>query len=186
MRDELLAPREIGRLLRYGEKFGPHKIDLRMVPLQLPITSGAFAIGDPTTPKTWSVLDRPVGTGTFRVMLSLAKDRLAAAVVHVGRPPIARWTVGHARGQKKPKPEQLPAIVSTSGWLAITDGTAPDAPLALPATGEAAQLSPTTLAFPSGKGEFVAYWAVDATDKPVCLVIDFDAFTQKEWKAKPV
>jgi hypothetical protein len=41
------------------------------------------------------------------------------------------------------------------------------------------------LAFPSGNGAFAAYWAIDAADKPVCLVVDFDVFTQKEWKAKP-
>ena len=41
------------------------------------------------------------------------------------------------------------------------------------------------LAVPSGKGEFAAYWAVDAQDKPICFVIDFDAISQKDWKAKP-
>jgi len=42
------------------------------------------------------------------------------------------------------------------------------------------------LALPCGKGEFAAYWAVDATDKPICIVVDFDVFTQKEWKARPL
>ena len=37
-----------------------------------------------------------------------------------------------------------------------------------------------------GNGEFAAYWAVDAADKPICVVIDFDVFSQKEWKARPV
>ena len=41
------------------------------------------------------------------------------------------------------------------------------------------------LALPCGEGEFAAYWAVDAADRPICLVVDFDVFTQKEWKAKP-
>jgi hypothetical protein len=41
------------------------------------------------------------------------------------------------------------------------------------------------LALPCGDGEFAAYWAVDASDKPICLVVDFDVFTQKDWKAKP-
>ncbi|MBA3820747.1 MAG: hypothetical protein H0X17_17785, partial [Deltaproteobacteria bacterium] len=41
------------------------------------------------------------------------------------------------------------------------------------------------LAVPCGPGDYAAYWAVDATDKPICLVLDFDVFTQKEWKAKP-
>ena len=40
------------------------------------------------------------------------------------------------------------------------------------------------LVLPCGNGEFVAYWAIDSTDKPICLVVDFDAFTQKDWKAK--
>jgi hypothetical protein len=38
---------------------------------------------------------------------------------------------------------------------------------------------------PCGKGEYAAYWAVDAADKAVCLVVDFDVFTRKEWKASP-
>ena len=41
------------------------------------------------------------------------------------------------------------------------------------------------LALPCGNGEFAAYWAVDAADKPICLVVDFDVFTQKDWKARP-
>ncbi|MBS1120010.1 MAG: hypothetical protein H6Q90_2238 [Deltaproteobacteria bacterium] len=41
------------------------------------------------------------------------------------------------------------------------------------------------LALPCGTGAFAAYWGIDATDKPVCLVVDFDVFTQKDWKAKP-
>ena len=40
------------------------------------------------------------------------------------------------------------------------------------------------LALPCGNGEFAAYWAVDATDKPVCLVVDFDVLTHKDWKSK--
>src|SRR6187399_347543 len=34
-RDELPAPRDVARLTRYGERFGPHKIDVRWLPLQL-------------------------------------------------------------------------------------------------------------------------------------------------------
>jgi hypothetical protein len=41
------------------------------------------------------------------------------------------------------------------------------------------------LALPCGNGEYAAYWAVDAADKPICIVVDFDVFTQKEWKARP-
>jgi hypothetical protein len=36
-RDELDADRDIARLLRYGEKFGAKKIDIRMRPLALPV-----------------------------------------------------------------------------------------------------------------------------------------------------
>ena len=27
--------------------------------------------------------------------------------------------------------------------------------------------------------------AIDANDKPICLVVDFDVLTQKDWKSKP-
>jgi hypothetical protein len=197
VRDELIAPRDIARLLRYGEKFGPHKIDTRMVPQQLPVASTALAICDPSAPKSWKAFDRPVAPGVFRVMLSIAKngdkEQLAALVVHVGRPPIAKWTVAHYRGQKKPKsPDQLPRVPS-SGWLAIVDaGDGSPGALAVPEAAAGTQVIevPLTdgrraLAVPGGEGEFAAYWAVDATDKPICLVVDFDVFTQKEWKAKP-
>ncbi len=202
LRDELAAPRDIARLLRYGERFGDKKIDIRMLPIQLPVGSGSLAICDPAMPKTWRVLDRPAVTGTFRVMLSIVRDgssppneQLAAVVIHVGRPPIARWTVAHPRGQKRPKTaDELPRWEIASGWIAVvdagSDGGAPGA-LAVPASSGITPVEiPLTdgrraLALPCGKGEFAAYWAIDASDKPVCLVIDFDVFTQKEWKAKP-
>jgi uncharacterized protein DUF4241 len=206
-RDEMIAPRDIARLLRYGERFGPHKIDVRMLPIQLPIGSGALAVFDPAVPKSWRVFDRPASSGTFRVMLSIArtddKERLAAVVVHVGRPPIAKWTVAHYQGGKKPKSaDALPRIPVTSGWLALTDATDSPGVVAVPAAAQTQTLRgpadqsgktiniPLTdgrhvLALPCGNGEFAAYWAVDAADKPIAIVIDFDVFTQKEWKAKP-
>ncbi|MBA3819282.1 MAG: DUF4241 domain-containing protein, partial [Deltaproteobacteria bacterium] len=124
-RDEMIAPRDIARLLRYGEHFGPHKIDIRMLQTPLPVASTAIAICDPTTAKSWRVFDRPVTGGAFRVMLSVARtgaqERLAAVVVHVGRPPIAKWTVAHYQGQQKPKaPDQL-ARATSAGWLALLD-----------------------------------------------------------------
>jgi len=209
-RDELAAPRDIGQLIRYGERFGANKIDVRMwsapgslAPAQLPVGSGALAIFDPADKKSWKVLDRPAGAGQFRIMLSLVrpataldatKDELAAIVIHTGRPPIARWTVAQWKGQKKPKSaDDLPTIASSTGWLALIDASAGSpGVLALPdASGTQPVEVPLTdgrraLAFPSGKGEFTAYWAIDATDKPICLVIDFAAITQKDWKAKPV
>lgn len=223
MRDELAAPRDIARLIRYGEKFGANRIDVRMwnaptttVPAQLPITSGAIAMFDPADKKSWKVFDRPAGAGQFRIMLSMlkaadpAKDKVAAIVIHTGRPPIARWTVAHWKGQKKPKSaDELPRIAST-GWIALMDanGGSPGV-LAVPPTSNQPHASPAlpggaaspngdagviivpltdgrrALAIPSGKGEFAAYWAVDAQDKPICFVIDFDAISQKDWKAKP-
>ncbi len=168
-----------------------------MLPLQLPVTSGALAIFDPAAPKTWRVFDRPSGSGQFRVMLSVAKDeknaeRLAAIVIHVGRPPIARWTVAHYAGQKKPKSaDALPRATST-GWLALVDaGTGPAAAMTLPPPSGVQPIEHPlpdgrrALALPCGEGEYAAYWAVDASDKPICLVVDFDVLTQKDWKAKP-
>jgi hypothetical protein len=202
-RDELAAPRDIARLIRYGEKFGPNRIDVRMwnaptttVPAQLPITSGAIAMFDPADKKSWKVFDRPAGAGQFRIMLSMlkaadpTKDKVAAIVIHTGRPPIARWTVAHWKGQKKPKSaDELPRIAST-GWIALMDATggSPGVLAVPPTANQPVEVSLTdgrrALAIPSGKGEFAAYWAVDAQDKPICFVIDFDAISQKDWKAK--
>lgn len=195
-REELGAPRDIGRLLRYGESFGPHKIDVRMLPLQLPATSGALAVFDPGAPKSFRAFDRPVSAGQFRVMLSVArtgdKERLAAIVIHVGRPPIAKWSVAHVRGQKPPKSvEQLPRVTVTTGWLMLLDAgsAAPGITAVPPQTGVTPLEVPLpdgrrALALPCGNGEFAAYWGVDATDKPVCLVVDFEVFSQKDWKSK--
>ncbi|CAN5532044.1 hypothetical protein BH11MYX1_BH11MYX1_13760 [soil metagenome] len=208
-RDELAAPRDIGRLIRYGERFGPNKIDVRMwnapnttVPAQLPLSSGSLAILDPADKKSWRLFDRPAGTGQFRIMLSTmkphgvmdqSKDRLAAIVIHTGRPPIARWTVAHWSGQKKPRSAaELPSLTSTQGWLALVDGAGGwPGLLALPASAgtQPVEVALTdgrrALAIPTGRSEVTAYWAVDAADKPICLVLDCDAITQKDWKAKP-
>jgi hypothetical protein len=196
-RDELPAPRDLARLTRYGERFGERKIDVRWLPLQLPVASGSLAVFDPGAARSWRVFDRPSGSGQFRAMLSIArsedgKERLAAAVIHVGRPPIARWSVAHYKGQKKPKsPDQLPRVVVSTGWLALIDaGKDAAGTLAVPpASGWQPVEVPLTdgrraLALPCGNGEYAAYWAVDAADKPICLVIDFDVFTQREWKAR--
>ena len=168
-----------------------------MLPLQLPAASGGLAVVDAGTPKSWRTFDRPVGAGQFRVMLSVArsgdKERLAAVVIHVGRPPTAKWTVAHYRGQKRPKSaDQLPRVTVTTGWLVLLDaGTGSPGVIAVPpASGITPVEVPLTdgrraLALPCGTGEFAAYWGVDAADKPVCLVVDFDVFTQKDWKSKP-
>ena len=168
--------------------------------VQLPIASGQLALVDPGAPKSWRVLDRPAGAGHFRVMLSIArtddnKEKLAAVTIHVGRPPIAKWTVAHFAGAKKPKSaDQLPQVAVTTGWLALIDAaTGSPGVVAVPQGGPAkpdlAIDVPLTdgrraLALPCGNGEYVAYWAVDSADKPICLVVDFDVFTQKDWKSK--
>nr|HEX4313952.1 DUF4241 domain-containing protein [Kofleriaceae bacterium] len=196
-RDEMIAPRDIARLTRYGERFGSAKIDVRMLPLPLPVTSGAIAVCDPAVPKSWRVFDRPVGGGQFRTMLSVARDaqnaeKLAAVVVHVGRPPIQKWTVAHFGGGKKPKSaDQLPRITVTSGWLVVLDGGDAPGSIEVPAASGVAPIEVPladgrrALALPCGNGDYAAYWAVDAADKAICLVVDFDRFSQKDWKARP-
>jgi hypothetical protein len=204
-RDEMIATRDVGRLLHYGERLGADTIDIRMLPLQLHIASGTLAVFDPGVPDTWHVLDRPIGRGAFRVMLSVARpdasegsgergrERLAAVAIHAGRPPIAKWTVAHFRGQPRPtSPDALPRTVATTGWIALLDaGDGPPGVLALPpASGLAPIEVPLTdgrraIALPCNRGEFTAYWAVDASDRPICAVIDLDAFPHKAWKAKP-
>lgn len=199
--------RDVSRLLRYGERFGAHKIDVRMLPMQLP-SGNRLAMLDPTTPKSWRVLDRPVGGGQFRVMLSIAHrdapdgsrtEQLAAIVLHVGRPPIAKWTVAQIAGVKKSSSGEPPRVTITSGTLVLVDaGDAAPSAIEIPASpttstipGVSTTVLPVevplgdgrrALAVPSGKGEFAAYWAVDAADKPVCLVVDFDVFKATDWK----
>jgi hypothetical protein len=197
--DDVLATRDIARLLRYGEQFGDERIDVRMLPLQLHLRSGTIGVFDPASPATWHEFERPSGSGAFRVMLSVARpndgdggrgasERLAAVVIHTGRPPIARWT---AAPFKDSAADALPRTVTRSGWLALLDASdgAPGV-LALPEPAGVAPIEvPLTdgrraLAVPCGVGQFAAYWALDAADRPVCIVIDFDAFTQKAWKAR--
>jgi hypothetical protein len=204
-RDELDSPRDIGRLTRYGERFGAHKIDVRMwpapgvvPPAQLSLPSGSLAIFDPSAPKSWKVFDRPVNAGQFRIMLSVdacegKPERLAAIVIHMGRPPITKWAVAHWKGQQKPKSaDDLPRATVTNGWLALTDGgSGSPGVLALPPSSGILPVEvPLTdgrraFAFPCANGDYAAYWAVDASDKPICFVVDFDVFTKSDWKAKP-
>jgi hypothetical protein len=199
---ETLATRDIARLLRYGERIGSDKIDVRMLPLQFHARTGALAVCDPGRPETWHVLERSIGTGAFRVMLSIARpdedagaapgERLAAVVIHVGRPPIARWTVAQLRGEVRPASHDVvPRTPITSGWLALLDaGDGSPGVIALPPPNGVLPIEvPLTdgrraLALPCGNGAFAAYWALDADDKPICVVIDFNAFTSKAWRAK--
>ena len=118
-------------------------------------------------------------------------------ILHCGRPPIARWTVAHFAGTKPPtEAAQLPSVVSASGWFAVQDAATTAAvtdPAALPPPVFAPNAmaverragNDVAFAFPVGAGAYTAYWGIDAHDKAVCLVIDFDVFTQKDWRAKP-
>src|SRR6185312_6448766 len=116
-------------------------------------------------------------------------EKLAAVVIHTGRPPIARWSVAHPKGKK---PKEPTTFEVTSGWIALMDAGAGSPGVIATPTAEGIQPIevPLTdgrkaLAVPCGKRDVTAYWAVDATDKPIALVLDFAAFTQKEWQAKP-
>jgi hypothetical protein len=199
---ETLASRDIARLLRYGERIGGDKIDVRMLPLQFHARSGSLAVCDPGQPETWHVLERPIGTGAFRVMLSIARpdddagagsgERLAAVVIHVGRPPIAKWTVAQLREDAgAASREALTRTPITGGWLALIDaGDGSPGVIALPPPGGVLPIEvPLTdgrraLALPCGNGAFAAYWALDADDRPICVVVDFNAFTAKAWRAR--
>ncbi len=176
-------------MIRYGEKFGALKIDTKMREQPLPIT-GALGIFDPADKKSWKVIDRPIGTGQFRVMVSTVGEKIVAVTLHCGRPPIARWTAAHSKGKKPKSIDDVP-VASSTGWIAITDA-AQGAPglVPVPDANQISELQLTdgrkALAIPVGKAETAPYWAVDAADKPICFVIDCDALTQKDWKAKPV
>lgn len=211
---ELGAVRDVGRLLRHGEAFGAHKIEIRHLPNPVVVTSGRIAVADPLTPASGRVLARQVPPGRFRVMVSVAtvdgEQRIAAAVMHVGRPPIARWVIAHYEGNKPPKSaDQLPTFGVDAGTAGFMDAlvleslrTAPDeaeppvqASLVpqLTATPSAANTAQwiadpisgrNVIAFTSGWGDgaYASYWALDGAGQPVCLVIDFDLFTKAEWK----
>jgi hypothetical protein len=197
---ELAAPRDVGRLLRYGEMFGSNKIEVRWLPNSLPFPSGSVSLGDPGVKKSTRVLDRAVPTSAFRCMMSIAIggpkkiEKLAALVLHCGRPPIARWTVAYWKGQKPPKSvDQIPQFSVSSGWISVHDANSTFAPTDTASLTEIP--NPTSFvecksaaavlfAFAVEPGQYTAYWALDAQDKPVCLVLDFDVFTDKEWRSK--
>ncbi len=215
---ELAASRDVARLLRYGEQFGGQRIEIRWLPTPLPCPSGGFALVDPGAAKSQRILDRNVPAGTFRCMLAVAvggpangakpahgasertlgagREKLAAVILHCGRPPIARWTVAHFVGTKPPaEAAQLPSVVSASGWLAVQDAASTAAvsdPAALPPPVFAPNAmaverragTGVAFAFPVGAGGYTAYWGIDDHDKAVCLVVDFDVFTQKDWRSK--
>jgi len=82
----------------------------------------------------------------------------------------------------------------TTGWIALIDAADGDSPGAIAVPASPSGISPVecpltdgrrALALPCGNGDYAAYWAVDAADKPICLVVDFDVLSAQEWKAKP-
>ena len=208
---EMGAVREVGRLLRHGEIFGNHRIEIRHLPWAVVSTTGRLAVADPLAPAGGRVLARQVTPGKYRVMLSVAhigaEQRVAAAVMHVGRPPIARWVVAHFESQKPPRSaDQLPGYSVDSGAGAFMDALVlddlrnqPDVPdpaarsalapqLATPLAGGqwiADAISGRNLvAFASGWGDGVysSYWALDGAGQPVCLVTDFEVFKAADWR----
>jgi hypothetical protein len=202
---EIGAVREVGRLIRHGEVFGKYRIETRMQPSPVVITSGRIAVGDPSKPSQARVLAHQTAPGKFRVMTSVAnidgEERVAAVVMHAGRPPIARWVIAHFEGQKPPKTaDQAPGFDIGGEVAGIMDALALDALRGDP--GDLAQklaerqgvaaidhvvdgaTGHNVLAFPSGwgSGTYSAYWALDGAGHPVCLVIDFDVFNKADWK----
>ncbi len=189
---ETAAALDIARLCRYGERFGAHRLEIQPVAAPLVITSGAIAVADAAPPgaaarKGALRLARPLPAGRYRCTLSIAHvdgaPRLAAAVLHVGRGPVARWVIAHADGKKPPRSaDDAPGYVIESGTGAMLDAAAlgRDTPPPDPA-------APDVLTFAAGKpGAYVSYWGLDAEGYPACLVTDFAVFTKKDWKAKPV
>jgi hypothetical protein len=133
------------------------------------VTTGQIAILDPGAPARRRVLARQVASGRYRVMLCAAGDRIAAAVLHLGRPPIARWVIAHHEGGKPPKTADQPPLVELeTGVAAFADAQQ--------------QPGPDLVTFDIKAGAYAAYWALDAAGQPVCLVIDFDVFTKADWK----
>ncbi len=208
---ELTPARDVGRLLRYGEQFGPARIELRHLATPLVITSGRIVLGDPAAPtggKRSRTLARAVAPGKYRVMQSLANTggviRWAALVVHVGRPPIARWVVAHFDGQKPPRTaEDAPVIELAGHTLALMDAATAEQVRAGVVQISAADLGPADgsqvavgtvdrlvdsssgrnlLCATARPGPYHVYWALDAADAPVCLVIDYDGFKAGDWK----
>ena len=58
---------------RWGEAFGASKIDVGVLPIQLPVAAGALAVADAGIPNSWRMLDRPVLAVRFRVLRSVAR-----------------------------------------------------------------------------------------------------------------
>jgi hypothetical protein len=189
---ELAPARDVSRLLRHGEQFGAHRIEIRHLPTPVVVTSGRIAVADPRAPKGGKVLARKVAAGRFRVMLGVARvdgeERVAAAVMHVGRPPIARWVIAHFEGGKPPKSAEEPPVFDVGGdTAAFMDALVLDELRALddPSTfapDPAAERNLVAFASGWGDGAYASYWALDAAGHPVCLVTDFDLFTKAEWK----
>jgi hypothetical protein len=125
----------VGRLLRHGELFADNKIEVQFLPDSVVISSGQIAIVDPFASmggKRASTLARQLLPGKYRVMLCIAHQgashRVAAAVMHVGRPPVARWVVAHLAGEPPPTGQsQYPGLQLPSGCAGFIDGASVEA-----------------------------------------------------------
>jgi hypothetical protein len=167
---ELLAERDVARLLRHGESFGPHRLDVLLHPEPVAIPSGRIALIDPAALERPLRLARQVAPGRYRIGTSTAirpdgSRALAAVCLHVGCPPIARWVVAHLDGKRPPRQEADAALPLDGGRAVLTDGDTPGPGFELAAP------SPPT-----------AYWALDPAGFPVCLLVDLGAFRASEWK----
>ena len=191
---ELTAERDVARMLRYGEMFGAHRIEIEHSPTPVAMPTGTIALADvPTliTAKraTETVLARRVAKNSFRVMHSLVKtggvSRIVAAVMYVGRPPIARWVFAHAEGKRPPKTiAEAPSIEATN--IAITDASLVEK------LKTGARMSPpdltgaVALTVGDKPAAVTPYWGLSPEGTPVCLLLDFNAFTASEWRVAPV
>ena len=191
---ELDAERDVARMLRYGEMFGAHRIEIEHSPTPVAMPTGTVALADLPTLTTSkraaeTVLARRVAKNSFRVMHSLVKTggvaRIVAAVMYVGRPPIARWVFAHAEGKRPPKTiAEAPSIEATT--IAITDASLIEKLKA------GAKLSPPDLTgavalhVGAKPAPVTPDWGLSPEGTPVCLLLDFNAFSASDWRAQPV
>ena len=173
------------------------KIDVRWLPLQLPVASGALGVSIPAVAEELARVRSPGRQRSVpRDAVDRAHRRRQGAPrrdrIHVGRPPIARWTVAHFKGRRRRS--RRPAAARRGDDAAGSRcSMRHDRPARRGAAGDdrgprrSRCRSPTAaraLALPCGNGEYAALLGGRRADKPICLVVDFDVFTQKEWKAR--
>jgi len=191
-RDEMIAVRDIGRLLRYGEQFGAHKIDVRMLPLQLAVGSGALACSTPPceelprlrSSRRCGPVPRDAERRAQRGQGAPRRDRDPC------RSPTDREvTVAHYRGRRSEVRGSAPARPRD---LRLARAARPA--MAHPVRSRAAPTGVTPLEVSLTDGRRALALRVAPASSPrtggrcerqaVCLVVDFDVFTQKDWKSR--